>query len=186
VVALAGGLANAAAALALARARRRSLGVQGALRHNLIDVFAAAVTAVAAATILLWGLDRADALASLSIAVPMAVVGYRLVRSSARVFLEAAPVGLDPEQIGLAMASVQGVIEVHDLHVWEVTSGFPALSAHLLMAPGRDPLRLRGEVERVLRERFGIEHTTLQVEPETARLLKIETLAAPRKRDGGR
>lgn len=186
-VALGGVLVNAAAAFALTRAQRRSLGVQGALQHNLIDAFASALTAVAAATILLWGFERADPLASLLIAVPMAIGGYRLVRSSARVFLEAAPVGLDPKQVGFAMAAVAGVVEVHDLHVWEVTSGFPALSAHLLTAPDSDPVELRGRVEQILRERFGIEHTTLQVEPQQDRLLAIETLAGPRsKRDSDR
>ncbi|HEX5309988.1 MAG TPA: cation diffusion facilitator family transporter [Solirubrobacteraceae bacterium] len=177
VVALAGVLVNAVAAFALARAQRRSLNVQGALQHNLIDAFASAVTALAAAAILLWGFERADAIASIVVAAPMAIGGYRLVRSSARVFLEAAPVGLDPQQVGFAMAAVMGVIEVHDLHVWEVTSGFPALSAHLLVAADRDALRLREEVERVLRERFAIEHTTLQVEPQADRLLEIEAPA---------
>ena len=185
-VALAGVLVNAVAALALARAQRRSLGVQGALQHNLIDAFAAAVTAAAAATILLWGFERADALASVLIAAPMALAGYRLVRASARVFLEAAPVGLDPERVGFAMAAVPGVIEVHDLHVWEVTSGFPALSAHLLAAPDCDALELRNRVERTLRERFGIEHTTLQVEPRLDGLLEIETAAPLHRRGGGK
>lgn len=184
-VALAGVLANAAAALLLARARRRSLNVRGALQHNLIDAFASAATALAAATILLWGFERADAIASVVIAVPMALGGYRLVRSSARVFLEAAPVGLDPEQVGFAMASAPGVVEVHDLHVWEVTSGFPALSAHLLVAEDGDAQALRGQVERMLSERFGIEHTTLQVEPQVACLLEIETLDARREDDDG-
>lgn len=185
LVALAGVLVNGVAALALARAQRQSMGVQGALRHNLIDAFAAAVTALAAATILLWGFQRADALASVLIATPMAIGGYRLVRSSARVFLEAAPVGLDPEQVGFAMARVAGVVEVHDLHVWEVTSGFPALSAHLLIEEGGDAQALRGGVERMLRERFGIEHTTLQVEPRVQHLLEIEPVAPARREEQG-
>jgi cobalt-zinc-cadmium efflux system protein len=183
VVGLAGVLANAAAALAIARAQRRSLGVQGALMHNLIDVYASAATALAAAAILLWGVDRADPVASLLIAVPMVVSGARLVRSSARVFLEAAPEGVDPERIGYAMAALPGVVEVHDLHVWEVTSGFPALSAHLLVAREQDCHELRREVERELHENFGIEHTTLQVEHEASALLDIEPVrAAPRPR----
>jgi cobalt-zinc-cadmium efflux system protein len=176
VVGLAGVLVNAVAALAIARAQRRSLGVEGALKHNLIDVYASAATALAAAAILLWGVERADPVASLLIAVPMIVSGARLVRSSARVFLEAAPEGVDPERIGYAMAALPGVVEVHDLHVWEVTSGFPALSAHLLVARERDCHELRRQVERKLRESFGIEHTTLQVEHEASRLLDIEPI----------
>ncbi|HEV3093795.1 MAG TPA: cation diffusion facilitator family transporter [Solirubrobacteraceae bacterium] len=175
VVGLAGVLVNAVAALAITRAERRSLGVEGALKHNLIDVYASAATALAAAAILLWGVERADPVASLLIAVPMIVSGARLVRSSARVFLEAAPEGVDPERIGYAMAALPGVVEVHDLHVWEVTSGFPALSAHLLVARERDCHELRRQVERKLRA-FGIEHTTLQVEHEASRLLDIEPI----------
>jgi cobalt-zinc-cadmium efflux system protein len=176
VVGLAGVLVNAAAALALARAERRSLNVEGALQHNLIDTGAAATTALAAAAILLWGVQRADPIASLSIAAVMIVAGWRLVKASGRVFLEAAPEGVDPEQIGYAMAAEPGVIEVHDLHIWEVTSGFQALSAHLLVAHDRDCHELRRRVERTLRERFGLEHTTLQVEHEASKLLDIEPI----------
>ncbi|MGH2879788.1 MAG: cation diffusion facilitator family transporter [Solirubrobacteraceae bacterium] len=176
VVALAGIAVNAAAALALMRAQRQSLNVEGALRHNLIDAYAAAATALAAGVILLWGFERADPVASLLIAVPMIVGGVGLVKASGRVFLEAAPKGLDPQQIGFAMAEQQGVIEVHDLHVWEVTSGFPALSAHLLVVADRDCHELRREVERMLGERYGIEHTTLQVEPQAGELLEIQSL----------
>jgi cobalt-zinc-cadmium efflux system protein len=174
VVAVAGVAVNVAAALAIARAQRRSLNVEGALRHNLVDAYAAAASAVAAAAILLWGFHRADPIASLLIALPMILLGGRLVRSSARVFLEAAPEDLDPSEIGFAMAAQAGVREVHDLHIWEVTSGFPALSAHLLVAPEPDCHELRRAVESMLAERFGIEHTTLQVEPEHAQLLDIE------------
>lgn len=180
VVGLVGILVNVAAALALARAERRSLNVEGALKHNLIDAYASAATAVAAGVILLWGFQRADPIASLLVAVPMIVGGLGLVKASGRVFLEAAPEGLDPEQIGFAMAGQPGVIEVHDLHVWEVTSGFPALSAHLLVGRDRDCHELRREVERVLGERFGIEHTTLQVEPQASELLEIESVRAVR------
>jgi cobalt-zinc-cadmium efflux system protein len=173
-VGLAGVAVNLAAAFVLARAERRSLNVEGALRHNLVDAYAAAGTAVAAAVILVWGVQRADPIASLLIALPMIVVGARLVKASARVFLEAAPEGLDTQEIGFAMAAQAGVREVHDLHIWEVTTGFPALSAHLLVAPERDCHALRREVEAMLAERFAIEHTTLQVEPESAQLLEIE------------
>ena len=176
---LAGLVVNGAAAGALARANRRSLNVQGAFKHNLIDAYASIGTAAAAAVILLTGLDRADPIASLLIAGPMLWMGCGLVKASARIFLEAAPEGVDPDAIGHAMAAVTHVREVHDLHVWEVTSGFPSLSAHVLVGPGEDCHQARRDLEVLLHDRFAIEHTTLQVEHEGAELLSIE---APEQR----
>ncbi len=112
--------------------------MEGAFQHNLIDAYASAGTALAAIVILVTGYERADPIASLLIAVPMLRSGYKLLIASGRIFLEAAPEGLDPEQIGRSMAAHPGISEVHDLHVWEVTSGFPALSAHVLVGPGAD------------------------------------------------
>ncbi|MHB1834405.1 MAG: cation diffusion facilitator family transporter [Solirubrobacteraceae bacterium] len=174
-IGLAGFAVNLAAALALARANRESLNVEGAFQHNLIDAYASVGTAVAAVVILITGFQRADPIASLLIAVPMLRSGYTLVKASGRIFLEAAPEGVDPEQVGRAMAAVPGVCEVHDLHVWEVTSGFPALSAHVLVPAGSDCHAKRRELDRLLHDRFGIEHTTLQVEHEDGELLRIET-----------
>jgi cobalt-zinc-cadmium efflux system protein len=174
-VGLAGVLVNLAAALALVRANRQSLNVEGAFQHNLIDAYASVGTALAAGVILLWGFDRADPIASLLIAAPMIRSGCRLVKASGRIFLEAAPKGLDPETIGHAMASLAGVSEVHDLHVWEVTSGFPSLSAHVLVPAGADCHAKRRELQALLHERFGIEHTTLQVEHDREQLLTLET-----------
>ena len=134
-IGLAGIAVNAAAAVALARANRESLNVQGAFKHNLIDAYASLGTAAAAVVILLTGFERADPIASLLIAGPMLYMGWGLVKASARIFLEAAPEGVDPDAIGLTMARVTHVREVHDLHVGEVTSGVPALSAHVLVGP---------------------------------------------------
>jgi cobalt-zinc-cadmium efflux system protein len=89
---------------------------------------------------------------------------YRLLRASGRVFLEAAPEGVDPDAIGHTLAAQPDVVEVHDLHVWEVTSGFPALSAHVVVGAGADCHATRHELERLLEERFELRHTTLQVE----------------------
>ena len=80
--------------------------------------------------------------------------------------LEASPRGIDPAAVGHALASHPGVSEVHDLHVWEVTSGFPALSAHVLVPANEDCHARRAELELLLATRFGLEHTTLQVEHE--------------------
>ncbi len=176
-VALAGVLVNAAAALALARANRESLSVEGAFQHNLIDAYASLATALAAVAILVWGFARADPIASLLIAAPMLRSGCRLLVASGRIFLEAAPEGLDPDAIGHAMAAQAGVTEVHDLHVWEVTSGFPSLSAHVLVAPGCDCHAKRRELHALLAERFGIEHSTLQVEHGGEELIALEAPA---------
>jgi cobalt-zinc-cadmium efflux system protein len=175
VVALAGVVVNLAAAWVLGRAERRSLNVEGSLQHILTDLYAFIGTAIAAVVILATGFDRADSIASLAIAALMIRSGYRLVRASGRVFLEAAPEGLDPNAIGTALAGEPGVVEVHDLHVWEVTSGFPALSAHVLVGRDTDCHAVRLTLETLLDDRFDLRHTTLQVDHEGGELLQIES-----------
>jgi cobalt-zinc-cadmium efflux system protein len=175
LVALAGAAVNLAAALALARADRRNMNVEGAFQHTLWDLMSSLGAAVAAVVILVWGFDRADAVASLVIAVPMLRSGIGLLRVSGRVLMEAAPRGTDPDEIGAALAAEAGVVEVHDLHVWEVSSGFAALSAHVVVAEHDDCHNIRWDLERVLRERFGITHTTLQIDHvQPPELLRIE------------
>ena len=174
-IGLAGIAVNAAAAVVLARANRQSLNVQGAFQHNLIDAYASLGTALAAGVILVTGYNRADPIASLIIAIPMLRSGYQLVKASGRVFLEAAPEGVDPDEIGQRLAAEPGVREVHDLHIWEVTSGFPALSAHVLVGRETDCHDVRRRLEAVLHDDFEIEHTTLQVDHEGGDLLSIET-----------
>ena len=173
-IGLAGFAVNLAAAWALAKANRESLNVEGAFQHNLMDAYSSVGTALAAIVILASGFERADPIASLLIAAVMLRSGYKLLKASARIFLEAAPEGLDPGQIGRAMAGHPGITEVHDLHVWEVTSGFPALSAHVLVPAGADCHTKRRELETLLRDRFEIEHITLQVE-HTPALLQIDS-----------
>jgi len=163
-VALAGIVVNLAAAWTLSRANRRSLNVEGSFQHILVDLYGFIGTAVAAGVILATGFQRADPIASLLIAALMTRSGIVLVRDSGRVFLEAAPKGLDPQQIGEALVAQPGVVEVHDLHVWEVTSGFPALSAHVLVGADSDCHAVRRQIETMLRERFALDHSTLQVD----------------------
>jgi len=146
----------------------RRLNVEGSYRHILTDLYAFIATALAAVVILATGFGRADAIASIIVAAMMLKAAYGLLVSSGRVFMEAAPSGLDPEQIGRALAMQPGVVEVHDLHIWEVTSGFPALSAHVVVGSGDDCHELRHNLELVLHERFGLQHTTLQVDHEAA------------------
>jgi cobalt-zinc-cadmium efflux system protein len=176
VVGLVGACANVGAAAALGKAERRSLNVEGARMHVLTDLFASLAAATAGAVVLLTGFDRADAIASLLVAALMVRSGWLLLRDAGRVLLEGAPEGVDPQAVGRALAAYPGVVEVHDLHVWEVTSGFPALAAHVLVKPGDDCHGVRRSLQAMVAERFGIEHVTLQVDhaPAGDRLLEIE------------
>ncbi len=164
VVALVGIAVNLLATRELAHANRASLNIRGSYLHLLTDLFAFIATAVAGLLIITVGFDRADGIASLLVAAIMLYAAYGLLRDSGRVLLEAAPEGLDVDEIGAALAANPRVESVHDLHVWEVSSGFPALSAHVLVPPGDDCHGIRRELERMLDERFGIDHTTLQVD----------------------
>jgi len=172
VVALVGIAVNLLATRALAHpggtSAHRSLNLEGAYRHVLTDLFGFIATALAGGVILIAGFDRADAAASLLIAGLMLWAAYGLIKASGRVFMEAAPSGLDPQQVGHVLASHPGVVEVHDLHVWEVTSGFPALSAHVVVRADADCHELRRALQRLLAERFDLRHTTLQVDHEAA------------------
>jgi cobalt-zinc-cadmium efflux system protein len=181
-VAVAGIGVNLAAARILSGTQRRSLNVEGSFQHVVTDLYAFIATAVAAGVILGTGFTRADALASLLVAALMLRSAYCLLRASGRVFLEAAPEGLDPAVVGRTLAAQPRVVEVHDLHVWEVTSGFPALSAHVVVGADADCHATRRELERVLERRFGLTHTTLQVDhEEPPRLLSIETTEEARR-----
>jgi cobalt-zinc-cadmium efflux system protein len=174
VVAIAGIVVNLVATRVLAGADRRSMNVEGSYQHLLTDLAAFVITAVAGVVILATGQTRADGLASLVIAAIMLRASYVLLRDSGRVLLEAAPEGMDTEEIGRALAGHAQVVNVHDLHIWEIGTDFPALSAHVLVAPGDDCHAVRRDLETLLSSQFGITHTTLQVEHETAgRLLHI-------------
>jgi cobalt-zinc-cadmium efflux system protein len=176
VVGLLGACANVGAAAALGRAERRSLNVEGARAHVLTDLYASLAAALAGAVVLVTGFDRADAIASLVVAALLLRSGWRLLRDAGRVLLEGAPEGVDPQAVGHALAAQPGVVEVHDLHVWEVTSGFPALAAHVLVRPGDDCHAARRALQAMVGERFGIEHVTLQVDhaPAGDRLIDIQ------------
>lgn len=174
IVALVGIVVNLLASAQLSKANRDSLSIEGSFQHVLTDLYAFIGTAVAGGVILATGFLRADAIASLLVAALMLRSAYGLLRDSARVLLEASPPELDPQAIGFAMASVAGVTEVHDLHVWQVSSGFPALSAHVLVGRDQDCHASRRELEALLHSRFGVEHTTLQVDHAGEDLLEIE------------
>ena len=176
VVGAAGALVNVAAAWSLSRAERRSLNVEGARAHVMADLFGSVAAVTAGAIILIAGWRLADPIAALAVVALMLRSGWSLLRDSARVLLEGAPVGIDPEAVGHALAAQSGVVEVHDLHLWEVTTGFPALAAHVVVAPDEDCHGRRRELQALLGERFDIQHVTLQVDHATDRdrLLQIE------------
>ncbi|MFF0248886.1 cation diffusion facilitator family transporter [Streptosporangium sandarakinum] len=161
---LAGIAVNLAATWLLRRADRSSLNVEGAFQHILNDLYAFIATTAAGAVIMATGWARADAVAALVVAALMLKAGWGLVRDAGRVFMEAAPVGVSPAEIGRRAAALPHVVEVHDLHVWEVTSGYPAMSAHVLVVPGADCHAVRQAVEHLLHDGYGIRHTTLQVD----------------------
>ncbi len=163
-VALAGALASVVAAYVLARGSTESLNVRGAFLHVATDVAAFAAAALAGGLILVTGWNRLDPAASLFVAALMLWSSAQLLRESTKIFLERAPDDVDPEAIGQALVHESGVVEVHDLHVWTVTSGFPALSAHVLVEPDADCHAARRRLEQLLAERFRISHTTLPVE----------------------
>jgi cobalt-zinc-cadmium efflux system protein len=164
VTALAGIAVNLVATWQLAKANRENMAVEGSFQHIVTDLYAFIGTAVAGAIILLWGFDRADPLASIAVAALMLYAAYGLLRDSGRILLEAAPEGLRVDEIGSAIAEFPHVANVHDLHVWQIATGFPALSAHVLVHSGDDCHAIRRELETMLEARFGIDHTTLQVD----------------------
>ncbi|MFL5944027.1 MAG: cation diffusion facilitator family transporter, partial [Gaiellaceae bacterium] len=180
VVALGGALVSVVASVVLARASRESLNVRAAFLHLLTDVAAFGATAAAGAVILATGWNRLDPIASLAVAALMLWSSVQLLRESTVIFLEAAPSDADPEAIGRALVAEPDVVEVHDLHVWTVTSGFPALSAHVLVAPDADCHAARRRLQRTLSDRFGLTHTTLQVDHAEPSRLSLGTAVARR------
>lgn len=181
--ALVGVVVNLLATWMISRANRTSLNVEGAYQHILTDLFAFIATAVAGVVIVLTGFARADAIATLVVVALMLRAGIGLVRASSRIFLEAAPADLDPTEIGQAMAAREGVVEVHDLHIWEITSGSPALSAHVLVESGHDCHAVREDLAHWLDHEHHIAHATLQVEHAQPELIPFGVPDPPRCAD---
>jgi cobalt-zinc-cadmium efflux system protein len=164
VVGLVGIGVNLAGGAILFRSRGESLNVDAAFRHVLADLLGSIGVVVAAAMILATGWLEADPVVSILIAVLVLASSWSILRDSTSILLEAAPKGIDTRVVGERLARAPGVVEVHDLHIWTITSGFPALSAHVLVGRGEDCHGRRRELEQLLRREFGIEHTTLQVD----------------------
>jgi cobalt-zinc-cadmium efflux system protein len=180
-VATAGLIVNIVAYRILSPGAGESLNVAGALRHVLADLAGSVGAILAAVVILTTGFDEADPIIGALIAVLIAVSAIPIVRDSLRILLEQAPQGVDVEEIGQTLAAHPGVSEVHDLHVWTITSGFPALSAHVVVGAEEDCHARRHELEQLLADRFEIEHTTLQMDHTSPqRLLQVGGLDRPR------
>jgi cobalt-zinc-cadmium efflux system protein len=162
VAGFAGVAVNVAAAAALRGGA--SLNLRAASRHVLSDLIGSVGVIVAGAIVLATGWSYADPLVSLGIAVLVLASSWTILRDSVTILLEGVPAGMDADAIGRAMAAEPGVQEVHDLHVWTITSGFPSLSAHVLVPDGDDCHAVRRRLEEMLAQRFGLTHTTLQVE----------------------
>ncbi|ADI12872.1 cation efflux system protein [Streptomyces bingchenggensis BCW-1] len=171
--ALAGIAVNVAATWCISKANRSSLNVEGAYQHILNDLFAFIGTAIAALVVVLTGFARADAIATLVVVALMVKAGYGLLRESGRIFLEAAPADVDPDVLGDKLVARSAVVEVHDLHVWQITSGQAALSAHVLVQPGGDCHAVRRDLEELLHHDYGITHTTLQVDHTPQQVLQV-------------
>jgi cobalt-zinc-cadmium efflux system protein len=164
VVALAGMAVSVVAAALLARPSRRSLNVRGAFLHVATDLAAFAGTALAGGLVLATGWYRFDPLASLAVAGLIFWSSLSLLRESSRILLEVSPVGAEPTEVAEAMLGVPRVADIHDLHIWTVGTGFPSISAHVLVEPGADCHAIRLQLANLLGERFGLTHSTLQVE----------------------
>ncbi|HEY8001237.1 MAG TPA: cation diffusion facilitator family transporter [Solirubrobacterales bacterium] len=156
-----------------------SLNVSAALRHVVADILGSVGVIVAAVVILATGWEYADPVVSVAIGLLILASSWTILRDSVQILLEGSPAGTDVEQVGLAMAEVAGVKQVHDLHVWTITSGFPALAAHVLVDRDTDCHATRRELEAMLHERFELDHTTLQVDHEGGELLQIANAPEP-------
>ncbi len=172
VIGLAG---NVAAAAVLAGGERRDVNLEGALRHSAADALGSLGVLIAGAVVLSGGSSVVDPIVGLLIAALVLASSWRLIKEPVDVLMEAAPAGLDVEDMGAAICSLEGVRSVHDLHVWTVTAGFGALAAHVVVASKSDRDLIRRRLELLLRERFDIHHTTLQMEEEVEHaLLQVE------------
>jgi cobalt-zinc-cadmium efflux system protein len=169
-------LGNVAATLVLARGERADLNLEGVLRHSAADALGSFGVVIAGLVVLLGGSDIVDPIVGILISILVLLSSWRLIKEPFEVLMEAAPANLDVEEVGGSICGVEGVRSVHDLHVWTVTAGFGAIAAHVVVARGADRDLVRQGLELLLRERYGIEHTTLQIEeePDTG-LLRVET-----------
>jgi cobalt-zinc-cadmium efflux system protein len=176
-VALAGLAVNAVSAWILLRSGRESLNVEAAFRHVVADLLGSVGVLVAAVVVVTTGWTLVDPLVSIGIALLIVASAWTILRDSTSILMEETPSEIDTNAVANAILDVEGVTSVHDLHVWRITSGFDALAAHVLVGRGEDCHARRREIERVLRARFGITHTTLQVDHDAGdELIELQRL----------
>lgn len=172
-------LGNAVVTIYLARGERDDMNLEGVIRHSFADALGSLGVVLAGAVVLAGGSDIVDPIVGLLISVLVLFSSWRLLKEPFDVLMEAAPEGIDVDTMGAALCEVPGVRSVHDLHVWTVTAGFPALAAHVVVARGADRDLVRHQLEMELGQSFGIEHTTLQIEEEAdGGLLSVENAPA--------
>ncbi len=168
---------NVAATVVLAGGQREDINLEGVLRHSAADALGSLGVVVAGAFVLLGGSPVIDPIVGLLIAGLILASSWRLIKEPVDVLMEAAPAGVDVDGVGAAICREDGVRSVHDLHVWTVTSGFGAIAAHVVVAQGTDRDLIRRRLELILRDAYGIEHTTLQMEEEASQeLLHVENV----------
>ncbi|GIW07916.1 MAG: zinc transporter ZitB [Dehalococcoidia bacterium] len=175
-IALAGLVANAVSLRILGHGH--GLNERGAYLHVLGDLLGSVAVVVAGLLIAVFGWYLADPILSLFIGLLVLVSAFRLIKEAVDVLMLAAPRHLDVAAIARRMNEVPGVVAVHDLHLWTVTSGFVSLSAHVLIAPTAESCTVLEDLSRLLKAEFGIEHSTLQVEHESAQAA-IHSACAP-------
>ena len=177
--------ANIVGAIILYRSQGESLNVRAAFMHILGDLAGSVGAMIAAGVIITTGWLYADPIISMLIAVLVLASSWMILRESVKILLEATPTGIDSDEVGQCMVAVDGVAEVHDLHIWTITSGFTALSAHVLVGPSEDCHLCRRKIESHLSEQYGIDHTTLQVDHVHDRnnLVDADQLMQKRKSD---
>lgn len=168
---------NAGATWVLARGEREDLNLEAVLRHSAADALGALAVVVSGAVILLTDWRPIDPVMAIAIAVLILGSSIKIIREPFDVLMEATPAGVDADAVARSVASIAGVLGVHELHVWSVTPGFDALAGHVVVARGEDRDRIRREIEFLLRDRYAIEHTTLQMEDagDDDALLQVET-----------
>ena len=172
VVGLIGLAGNVVATVALAGGDRKDVNLEGVLRHSFADALGSLGVVAAGLVVALTGWAYADGLAGVAIGVLILIGSWRLVSMPVNVLMEGAPEGVDVDTVGKAMVAVPGVREVHDLHIWTVTSDFPALAAHVVTDPDEDVDAVRERLETLLHDEFDLHHTTLQV--MATRLVQLE------------
>ena len=163
LVAGAGLVANIGVVLVLARADRHNLNIRGAFLHAVTDAASSVAVLISGALVLVAGLDRADAVVSYLIAGLVVWGSFALVRDCVALLLDSAPAGLPADTVATALLKVEGVNELHDVHVWTFAPGTPAVSAHARVDAWADRDLVLHQLQSVLRDQLGVSHSTLQI-----------------------